>query len=146
MDLQEQCRLEREIERIIVRFFYYLDERLYENLAALMAADGVWTRQGERLHGPAMVLAALKERPPGLMTRHVISNILIDLPEPTRAEASFYMTVFRRDGELPVDGPAPMELPHVVALCRQKLSQGEQGWRIDALTATPTFRRQAGGP
>jgi ketosteroid isomerase-like protein len=36
-----------DIERLIYRFFLFLDERSYDDLSALMAPDGVWHRRGK---------------------------------------------------------------------------------------------------
>ena len=42
--------------RATLSFFHALDTRRYEDVAALMARDGVWLRQGVELAGPAAVL------------------------------------------------------------------------------------------
>ena len=141
MDTTHRGALEREVERLIVGFFYHLDERRYDELSELISVDGVWHRQGEALRGPAMVRAALLMRLAGTVTRHVVSNLLVDLSDETNPAASFYMTVFRHDAEKPAEGPVAMELPYAVASCRAALARTARGWRFMELAARPAFRR-----
>lgn len=141
MDQEQRRAAERDVERVIIGFFFHLDERRYAELAALFASDGVWNRQGETLRGPAMVLEAMHRRLAGTVTRHVVTNLLVDVSDAGEADASFYMTVFRHDGDRPATGPTAIELPYAVASCRGKLALAPEGWRFKALAATPTFRR-----
>jgi hypothetical protein len=141
MNSESRRAMTQDVERLIIEFFYHLDESRFEELAGLIADDGVWNRQGEALRGPAMVLAALRKRLAGTVTRHVVTNFLIDFPDENQAEASFYMTVFRHDADRRAEGPAAMELPYAVARCRARLVRAPAGWRIKELAATPTFRR-----
>ena len=42
-------------EAVVLTFFHALDTRRHDAAAALMAGDGVWLRQGQRLCGPQEV-------------------------------------------------------------------------------------------
>jgi limonene-1,2-epoxide hydrolase len=93
----------------VMRFYAALDTGDIDGVAALMAADGVWHRQGKALRGPAEVLAALRERPPGRVTAHLVNNLVIDLDASgQQATARYMLLVFRHDRAQPGDGPVPI--------------------------------------
>lgn len=94
----------------IMRFYAALDAGDIEGVAGLMADDGVWHRQGKVLTGPAAVLAALRERPAGRVTAHLVNNLVIDLSaDCTTATARYMLLVFRHDREPGERGTAPVE-------------------------------------
>jgi hypothetical protein len=138
----EHLPIEHEAAAVVHRFFRYLDDGDYDRLAAMMAADGVWHRQGKMLRGPAMVLEAMKARPAGVITRHLVSNLLVDVAAPDHAEVSCYITVYAHTGETKPDQPAPLELPLQIGTYRIKLTRAAQGGaRIAEITARMAFRR-----
>ena len=137
----EHYRIERDAMTVVHRFFRHLDDGDYDGLVALMAADGVWHRQGKMLRGPAMVLEAMKARPAGVTTRHLVSNMLVDVIDPDHAEASCYITVYAYTGDKKPDDPAPLELPLQIGTYRIKLTRTPQGGRINEIAAKMAFRR-----
>lgn len=136
-----QPAAENAAAKLLNRFFHCLDDGRYEEMAELMAPDGVWHRQGKALQGPAAVLAAMRERPAGLVSRHVVSNLVVDAAAEDRAEAAFYATVFAHSGAPGAQPPAPMELPFQLAVFRATALRGGDGWRIGQLSSTPAFKR-----
>lgn len=136
-----QYPMEREATTVVHRFFRHLDDGDYGALAALMAPEGVWHRQGKMLRGPTMVLEAMKARPAGVTTRHLVTNMLVDVADPDHAGASCYITVYAHTGEKKPDEPAPMELPLQIGTYRIKLTRTPQGAQIDEITAKVAFRR-----
>ncbi|TCT09439.1 nuclear transport factor 2 family protein [Paralcaligenes ureilyticus] len=114
---------------VTLSFFHFLDTRRYLDLAALMAPDGVWLRQGQRLLGPDAVLAALNARSATRTTCHVVSNIRVSLFEQSgarHARVFFYLTAYD-------DGASPEQTGlHLVAIrdCCDELIETEHGWRI----------------
>jgi len=79
---------------IVHQFFRGLDGRDNEAVAALMAREGVWVRQGVELKGPQAVLQALQARDPQRQTAHLVSNLWVENATPTSARVRFYMTAF----------------------------------------------------
>lgn len=79
---------------ITVRFFHHLDRRNYDAVAALIADDGIWHRQGSDLVGPASVLGALQARPDTLVTRHLVNNVVVDGADDRAARVSYELSVF----------------------------------------------------
>lgn len=129
---------EHDAQKVLNRFFQCLDDGRYEALSALMAQDGVWHRQGKALKGPAGVLEAMRARPAGLATRHLVSNLVVDAATEDRADAVFYVTVYAHTGSAT---PAPVELPLQIVVFRQSMTRTAEGWRIAELSSTPAFRR-----
>lgn len=130
-----------DIERLIYRFFLNLDERRYADLADLMAPDGVWHRQGKALKGPDQVLEALKLRPAGAVTRHLITNVVVDLVDDARGHATHYLAVFFHGAEKPPTLPVPLELPRHISIFRETFVKRTNGWRVAEMSEIPTFAR-----
>lgn len=83
-------------------FFIHLDERRYEELAALFVPQGRWLRQGRWLDGRDAILAALQERPATVRVRHLISNVLVTRRSADEAQVQAYLTAYRRlEGQPP---------------------------------------------
>ncbi len=130
-----------DIERQIYRFFLYLDERRYDDLCALMAPRGVWHRQGKALQGPGEVLEALKLRPAGATTRHLITNVIVDMVDTTRAQVTHYLAVFFHGAEKPPSLPVPIELPRHISIFREEFVRTPDGWRVAEMSEIPTFAK-----
>jgi len=141
MNVDERNRIERDASDIVHRFFRHLDDGDYEDLAALMATEGVWHRQGKALIGPAMVLEAMRARPAGTTTRHLVTNMLVDAVDAHRVEASCYITVYAHTGETKPGEPAPLELPLQIGTYRILVERGAQGCRIGEIAAKIAFRK-----
>ncbi len=119
------------------RFYYYLDERRYEDLAAMVAPDGVWFRQGQELRGPAAVLKALSQRSPEMSIRHVMANGFADIDAQGEAAAQICQTVYKGPavpGEVPV-APGPVAVSDVSARLRRTAA----GWQVVSLRARRQF-------
>ncbi|MEO6985770.1 MAG: nuclear transport factor 2 family protein [Paralcaligenes sp.] len=114
---------------VTLSFFHFLDTRCYSDVAALMAPNGVWLRQGQKLVGPDAVLAALNARSATRTTCHAVSNIRVALFEQAgqrHARVFFYLTAYDDS-----DSPERTGL-HLVAIrdCCDELIETEDGWRI----------------
>lgn len=129
------------IERTLSRFFLHLDLREHRELSAMMADDGIWERQGKKLQGPAMTLAAMNERPDGRTTLHVVTNWVIDMNGADAAHASFYMVAFRHDGTEKPTGAVRMDLPASAQIFRARLKRIGADWRIQHMYGTPVLAR-----
>jgi hypothetical protein len=137
---QKKLAIEREAERVLLRFFHHLDGDEFEALAGLMAEDGVWHRQGKLLRGPGMVREAMAARPKGRRTRHLVTNLILDVVDERHVQAIYYLTAFGYNGATPGE-PAPMELPVSVGTYREKLVLTPAGWRVAEISSETAFRR-----
>ena len=127
---------------LLHRLFVYLDERRYCEAAALFGSDGLWVRQGKRLVGADEVQQALEERPADLVTRHLISNTVLDGQAADMHDSIHYVVVYagQDDGSLlSLDTLQPLQ----VGVYRVRCHDTPAGWRIARLTGEASFRRAA---
>jgi hypothetical protein len=106
MHEQERQAIELACAKLINQFAVYNDAARYEELAALFTADGSYARPTDPdnyLKGRAAILAAFKGRPAEKLTRHLITNILIEVASPASAEGICYVTLYAGS----TDQPAP---------------------------------------
>jgi hypothetical protein len=96
---------------------------------------------GKVLRGPNDVREALKLRPAGATTRHLITNVVIDVTNSTRAEATFYLGVFFHASDVPPKLPVPIELPRHISIFNASFARGASGWSVAELSEIPTFAK-----
>jgi hypothetical protein len=107
----------------------------------MFAPDGVWHRQGKQLRGPDAVMDAMKQRPAGFTTRHLITNVIVDVDGSDAASARFYMTVFVHEGTEAPKAAVPMAVPMHVSSFEQKFVNRGGQWLIGELNGIATFHR-----
>jgi hypothetical protein len=136
MDRAEKRAIEWDCIGVSTSFFHYLDERDYEALAALMAPDGTWPRQGRTLTGPAEVLDALRGRPASMITRHMVTNFLVTIHDPDRATVRFNLTVYLNEAA----GTAPPPRIDTVRACTDELVRVNGEWKLQSKTSIAIFQ------
>lgn len=134
MDRSEERAIEWDCTRLITSFYMLLDEKRYDELAGLFAADGAWVRLGEELVGPDAIVAAMEEREDWL-TAHLVSNIRIDIIDADNVETTQYVTLYRQEGQAGADGPAPVVPPLGVLRHRDTLVRDGAGWKFKRKTS-----------
>jgi hypothetical protein len=120
-------------QQAVLRFYAALDASDYAAVAAAVAPEGVWHRQGKALRGPAEVRAALAERPAGRVTAHLVQNLVVDLADERNATARYMSLVYRHDAGTgaPPEGPAPLGAPLSIAAYADRLRREEGGaWLV----------------
>lgn len=121
----------------VIRFFRALDNREYGTLAALLAPDGVWQRQGAELRGEADILAAMGRRSPTLRIHHLLTNVFAEPHGEDEAEVTAYMLVVRHDSGAEPAGSSPLSGVESIRTTRARLRRTPQGWRILRLGGDP---------
>ena len=142
MTREEERAIEWDCQQAVTRFYHYLDNRRYEDLANLFTPDGVWHRQGKKLEGRAAIMAALEMRPASLIIRHAVSNVVVDISDENTAEANAYITISAHNtkGE-PLDGPAPYTGPGAMIIYTDHLVRADDGWKVILKTGDRVFAR-----
>ncbi|HEY0294427.1 MAG TPA: nuclear transport factor 2 family protein [Bordetella sp.] len=82
------------VSAAVYRFFLGLDQRDNQGVAALMAREGVWHRQGAELVGPQAVLQALEKRDPKRRTAHTVANLWVEAATPQTARVRYYLIAY----------------------------------------------------
>ena len=102
MDPLERLLAERACERLVVDFVRRLDLGEPSSVAELFTKDGWWEwpppGDGRRAEGRAALAAYFGSRPPGRLSRRVMSNILVTVTGPKTATATSYFQTYRVDG------------------------------------------------
>lgn len=95
----ERRAIEADCARLIALYANRNDAADWQGVVALYAEDGLMTRPtapDAPIIGRAAILAAFHSRPPR-KTRHVCSNVVIDVLSPTEAVGESAMLLFQPD-------------------------------------------------
>lgn len=136
--------VERACERLVHLYARLADAGDPRGAAALFAPDGVLDMPGgKRFVGPEAVQRRLEEQPRNQVSRHVMSNLIVDYLDEGSARGFCYFTLYRGTrGASP--GPLPSQLPFVVGQYDDEYVLAADGWRFARRTLMFTFRREMG--
>lgn len=125
----------------IQRFAVLVDAGRYEEAADLFALDGVLQRPQERIEGRQALLASFMARPNHRLTRHVITNVVLEPVGPDHVRAFSYASVYRHLGpaRTPLALPVTARPPETIAEYSDELSRQNGKWRIWRRTVRPVF-------
>lgn len=130
MDACERRAIEWECARLINLYALFNDEARWDEVAALYAPDGVMTRPtapDQPIVGRDAILAAFRARAPRT-TRHVCSNIVIDVESATSARGRSAMLLF-----------TSADKPPLVGGFEDRFALTGDGWRFAERRGTLTF-------
>ncbi|WP_292934770.1 MULTISPECIES: nuclear transport factor 2 family protein [unclassified Novosphingobium] len=100
MKNKDRRAAEADCARLIALYANLNDEARWDEVAALYAEDGVMVRPtapNAPVAGREAILEAFKARPPRT-TRHVCSNVVIDVESDTTARGTSAMLLFTGEG------------------------------------------------
>ncbi|MFM9936027.1 MAG: nuclear transport factor 2 family protein [Novosphingobium sp.] len=130
-DLTEEDRraIEHDCARLIALYANLNDEARWDEVAALYAEHGVMVRPtapDAPTHGRAAIHAAFTARAPRT-TRHVCSNVVIDVEGPDMARGISTMLLFTGEG------------PPLVGVFHDRFVRTAEGWRFAERRGSLTF-------
>lgn len=132
---------EAAIIKQISLFFTSLDERDFDRMASIMAANGVWRRAGVDLVGPEGLLAEMAKRPDNRHSRHMLTNLIPEIAADGSAMLRFYSAAWVHIGGTDDKGIAPMALPNSIGAYTARFVRDSDGWKISDLRAKSAFRK-----
>lgn len=136
-----EVALEHACARVILDLARFTDSGHYADALALFCDDATMDRDGEIFSGIAALRQAYAQRPANRITRHVVSNIVVQLDGPAQACATSYVTVYRhfvdRDHAEP---PYQMPGADVLGQYQDRLVRSPAGWRLAARTTRTVFQ------
>jgi ketosteroid isomerase-like protein len=134
MDLLERIAAERECERLTYRYCEAVDLGHASRLADVFAADGVFEAGGLHLVGRKEIRRVFtdRERVRELRTRHVCTNLHIEVLNEATATGVVYLTLFRRRGSVDWSVPIPTTAPALIGSYHDRYVRTADGWRIAA--------------
>lgn len=123
-------RIERACTALSISFARAIDFRDYDAFVELFTEDAVLDT-GQPLDGLDAIRASLAGRDDRLRTRHVITNVFVDVLNADEARGIAYLTLYRHhwdDNLRP--GPAPSAGPAAVGHYEDRFARTARGWRF----------------
>lgn len=128
---------EMACHRLVVASYSLMDQGHYEECAALFTEDAVWVRGGKPVAGRDGILDALRQRPADDLSRHLVTNVLVDVArEEARATACFIPL----RGSKREDGTVATPPITNVGDLAYRFRREADGWRISYLHPTMIFK------
>ncbi|HEU4331700.1 MAG TPA: nuclear transport factor 2 family protein [Lapillicoccus sp.] len=132
MELLERIAAERACARLTYRYCEAVDLGHASRLADVFAEDGVFAAGGLHLVGREEIRRVFTEREQvrELRTRHVCSNLHIEVLDEASATGVVYLTLYRRRGSEDWSVPVPTTAPALVGSYHDHYARTADGWRI----------------
>ena len=134
MDLETELAC----HRLVIASYSLMDQGRYEETAALFTADAVWVRGGKPVSGRDAILAALDQRSTTDISRHIITNVLIEARENDEASGTACFVPLR--GTKRDDGTVATPPITNVGDLNYRFRKERDGWRIAHLQPTMIFK------
>ena len=137
-DIQHDC------EALSIAYARAIDFRDYDDFVALFADDGVLD-VGRSVQGREAIAKSIAKRPDTLRSRHVITNIFVDVVDADHARGISYLTLYRQvsDPSGAPREPVPSALPAAVGHYQDQFIRLTNGWRFQSRTLHLAFRDPA---
>jgi hypothetical protein len=142
MNIQQRMEIERECERLIYQYCSFVDHGEAAKIAGLFTEDGVWFNVNVSMDGREGIRAGFQKRQDnaGRMSRHVCSNVLIDVISDNEATATVYMSLYFHDGEAERE-ISPTDCLQKLGEYRDRFVKTENGWRFSRREVVSNFWR-----
>ena len=129
MNIEElSCKI--ECQDVLAALCAALDEGRNDDAADLFTDDAVLVLPIGEKKGPE-VRAALNARPATITTRHLMTNVAVDVKSADGAFATAYILVYRTTVDPGAPGPHPLpETPQAAGDWNIDLRKTPDGWRI----------------
>ena len=139
----ETFLIQRECESISIAYARYLDYHQYDAFADLFTEHG-HLNAGGPLDGREAIRKIMGRRKDTLRSRHVLTNIHIDVLDADTAEGISYLTLFRHIGpESLEDAPVTFDAPAAVGHYTDRFERTEDGFRIASRVLSFAFQNPA---
>jgi uncharacterized protein (TIGR02246 family) len=124
---------------LITRYTHLVDEGRASEVADLFTPDGVWASPESTFDGRDAIRAAfLRREKSGRRSRHVCTNVAVDVEDEAKATGLCYLTLYRTDAE---GMPARGTTPDLIGVYRDRFTRTEDGWRFASRLTEVTFVR-----
>lgn len=127
LDELDRMRAEWAIERLIRRFVLLNDAGDFEGLAEMFVEDGSFVRPttpDQPVKGRDAIRAGFRDRP-SRITRHLVTNIVVDVQGPDEATAVSYIVLYTAPA-----GPLPTAADpvHLIGAFHDRLRREAGRW------------------
>jgi len=137
----ERIAIERACERLSIAYARHVDFRDYDAFVELFSED-CRLEVGGLVEGREALRPWLARRPDDLRSRHVFTNIHVDVIDADHARGITYVTLYRHVGKEAL-AREPIELagPAAVGHYEDEFVRTAAGWRIASRKAQLAFLR-----
>jgi hypothetical protein len=143
VDQNQKLAIESECTRLINQFSWSVDAFDYDAVVALFIPDCTFSRADVVYKGIDGLKASLNGRPRDRTTRHLCTNIVIDVEDADHASGKAYCVVFGHRGALQAGEEAPLGVPDSLILYQAQFVRTAGGWRIATWHIGLSFRKPA---
>ena len=141
----DRLLIERECERLVALYTHYADFGEAERVAELFAQDAIWAAGDIRFEGQEQIRQMMRGRQGmiGRRSRHVCTNLQINVLDEDLAEGLVYLTLYRHDFDGPEReaGEIMDTAPTAVGEYRDQFRRTDTGWRFSERHASLAFGR-----
>jgi 3-phenylpropionate/cinnamic acid dioxygenase small subunit len=143
LDSRIRFAIERACTDLAMEYARSIDFRDYDNIVDVFTEDATLVI-GEKLVGRAAILEAMMQRPADLRSRHVISNVFIDVVDDRNARGICYLTLYRFKGQAALErGAVPLRGAAAIGHYEDTFVRTPRGWRIAHRVLHLAFRDSA---
>lgn len=144
LDEVSVAAIERACTRLVLRSIRAFDEQDWGAYAGLFTADGVFIRANEPdrpLAGREAIREALAARSATRLTRHLCTNIEIDVLDARSARGLCYLLLYAGDASQPERAAGrPSDAVQRVGEYRDSFVSTSDGWRLSRREGRLIFR------
>lgn len=141
----ERLLIERACERLMTEYTHLIDHGKASRVCELFSEDGVFHSPNAIMTGRAEIEAGFmrREKASHRRSRHVCTNVLIDVIDKDNATGVVYLTLHRHDDRERPDRVRPSEVPEIVGEYRDTFVRTVDGWRFSRREIGVDFARGA---
>jgi len=134
MTPEETLVIENACRRLVTEWAHIVDAQRYGQLTSVFTDNAVFARPSDpdtQLEGLRAILASYAARPATRVTRHLCTNILIDVHSATEASGTTYVLLYTADVAAPeVAGKGRKGAGQFLGAFADDFVRTAEGWRI----------------
>ena len=144
MEALEKMLIERECERLVMQYCHYVDHDEGSKIADLFTADAECKLTQVAMKGQDKIRQIFQKREDnkGRKSRHVCTNLLIDVVSPEEAYGTVYIILYFHDGE-PERERSTTDCLQKLGEYRDRFVKTAEGWRFASREMVANFWRPA---
>ncbi len=133
--------IERACEQLSIAYARAVDFRDYDAFVELFADDALLDL-GMQIKGKEAIRESMQKRSDEIRSRHVLTNISIEVQDALHARGISYLTLYRHVGteSLRTEIPVATTLPTAVGHYEDAFVLTAEGWRFKTRTLHVAFR------
>jgi ketosteroid isomerase-like protein len=132
--------IERACEQLSIDYARAVDFGDYARFVDLFTDDAVLDL-GMRLEGKEAIRSSMQTRGRDIRTRHVLTNIFVEVHDAAHARGTAYLTLYRHVGvDSSKPAPIPSTQPTAIGHYEDEFVLTTAGWRFKSRTLRVAFR------